>query len=110
MKTAIRTDKIAIDLVVPDGIQWITSTMQKVKLNGDNTINAIAPREDMMHRKVQDVAFEMIEFTDPITGMTGHMSVAGIGTAIKSIFIKWMLEDNEGSYFDPESGMVIIDG
>ena len=44
-------------------------------------------------RQFPTVQTEVIELTDPVTGQTVQISVAGIAVAIQNRFITWFLED-----------------
>lgn len=109
MKKAIRTSTINIDTIDPDGLQWVNALVQSVELDANGNILCISPRVKQLHRRIDLVATEMVSVTDPVTKVTTTLSVAGIGTAITMIIIKWMLQDNPGSYFDPETKMVVLD-
>lgn len=110
MKTAIRIDKIEIDVVIPNGVQWVNVTTQRVELGVDNKVTSISPREGQTHRRVDRVALEMIEVVDPVTGLTVNVSVAGLGLAIKGVIKKWLVEDNPNTYLDLDSGLVVLNG
>lgn len=107
---AIRTATINIDTIVPDSYQWVNADIQLLELDENKAIKSISNRSQQLHRRIDEVATEIISVYDPVTRVTSNISVAGIGTAITQIMIKWMLEDNPNSYFDPETGRVILDG
>ena len=107
---AIRTATINIDTIVPDSYQWLNADIQLVELNEDKEIASISPRVQQLHRRIDKVATEIVSVYDPVTRVTNNISVAGIVTAITLIMIKWMLEDNPGSYYEEETGRVILEG
>lgn len=109
MRSAIRTEVIEIDLIEPDGIQWVTASIQKVQLDADDKVTSIVSKDGKMYRRVDKVIFEQIKFTDPVTQQEITMSVAGLGVAIKSAMVAWMLEDNPNAHYEAETDLVILD-
>jgi len=107
MKEALRTGQIEIDTQKMGDEQWIAATIQNLELNSDGSVASEKMRDGKVYRKVSDVALEMITVTDPVTQQQLTMSVAGMGTAIKTLMIKWILEDNANTTYDANLGMVI---
>lgn len=107
MKKALRTGKIEIDTQKINEAQWIVATIQSLDLDNDNKILSEDFRDGKIFKKVTDVALETVTITDPVTQQEITLSVAGLGTAIKAILIKWILEENPNSTYDAEIGMVI---
>lgn len=109
MINAIRTSTINIDTIVPDSWQWVNASIQRLEVTEDGKISSVSPREQQLHRRIDKVASEVVTFKDPVTQKGVVLSIAGIGVAITTIMVKWMLEDNPGSRYDPVSGRVILD-
>lgn len=107
MKEAIRVGRIEIDTVDIGGPQWITANIQRLELDAANNITSTRTRDKKLYRKVTDVAMETVTINDPVTGQPVTISVAGIGTAIKTAMITWMMEDNPSTY-DPDADLVIL--
>lgn len=110
MKKAIRTGRIEIDSITPGGAQWVTAWVQTLELGDDNSIQSQIFRDGRLHRKVEDSLTDLITITDPVTGLSGQMSLAGLGMAVKAMMVKWMLEDNPTASYDAENDLVIVDG
>jgi len=111
IKDGLRTGKIEIDTQKIDDVQWIVATIQNVKIeSSDGSLVSEHFRDGKIFRKVADVALETVTITDPVTGVTMTLSVAGMGTAIKAMMIKWILEDNPNSSYDNKLGMVVKNG
>jgi hypothetical protein len=109
MKKAVRTGSIEIDLIAPGGTQWVVASIQALELNDLDEVTAILGKSSKIYRRVDKAALDMVEFTDPVTGVTTEISLVGIGTAIKAMMIKWMLEDMPNSSFDTDADRVFID-
>lgn len=109
MRTAIRTEVIEIDLIEPDGIQWVTASIQKVQLDADNKIISVVAKDDKMYRRIDKVIFEQITFIDPITQQEITMTIAGLGVAIKTAMVAWMIENNPNAHYEAETDLVILD-
>lgn len=107
MKQALRTGLIEIDTQKMNDAQWIVATIQNLELDDKDNVVSEKFRDGKVFRKVMDVALETVTFTDPVTQQQITMSVAGMGTAVKLMMIKWILEDNKGSTYDEKLGMVI---
>lgn len=107
---AIRTEIIEIDLIDPDGYQWVTASIQKLTLDDDKNVISIGSKDDKLYRRIDKVATEMIVFNDPVTGKEITMSVAGLGIAIRNIMVDWMIEDNPNASLDKNTGLVLLDG
>jgi hypothetical protein len=109
MRTAIRVGSIEIDTIKRHGNKWISASIQHLEVSDtDDTIISESARADRVYRRVDKVALETVDITDPVTGQAITISVAGIGEAVKAAMIKWMLEDNTAHY-DPDDDLVIID-
>lgn len=106
MTQAIRTGRIEIDLLKAGDVQWISADIQHLDLDAQGNIQAIRMRDGKLYRRVDQVATEVVNMTDPVTGETFNISVAGIGMAIKMNFIKWMIQDNPGAAYNKTAGFV----
>lgn len=104
---AIRTQKVEIDVNKPDSVQWVTGDLQRLEYD-NNQIVFVGDRDGKLHRRVDKVATELQQITDPITGETFNISIAGIGAAITVAFTRWMLEEYPGSTYDPVLGRVVL--
>ena len=110
MKTAIRTSTINIDTIVPDGVQWVNATIQRVEVDDNDKIVSLSPRDKQLHRRIDEVAFETIKIYDMVLGKEIDISVAGVGTAIEALLVRWMLEDNPTATYDETTKRVVLDG
>lgn len=108
MRNAIRTSNINIDSVVPDGTRWVNAEIQRLEIDDNDNVISISPKNLQLHRKIDKVATETVVCHDPVLGENITISVAGLGTAITSLMVKWMLEDNSNAIYDKSSGRVII--
>ena len=110
MRQALRTGRLEIDLVKPGGVQWVAASLQRLELSASGDIVALYDRDAKLHRRIDRVALEQVSFTDPLTGLSGLVSVAGVGELIKALMVKWMIEDNPSAFYDGLADLVILDG
>ena len=109
MKTAIRSSTINIDTIEPNGFEWINTLIQRLEIDDSDNVVSISPKDKQMHRRVDEVISETVLITDPVTGQSCDISVAGTAVAIREFIVKWMLEDYPEAYFDEVTGRVFID-
>ena len=108
MTQAIRTGRIEIDLLKAGDVQWISADIQHLEIDADGNIQSIRMRDGKLYRRVDKVAKQSVNITDPVTGQTFDISVAGVGMAIKSLMVGWMIEDNVGAVYDTGKGFVVL--
>lgn len=108
MKEAIRVGRIEIDTVKIHGPKWIAAVIQTLELNDDNEVLAERVRDKRLYRRADHVAMETVSVKDPVTQQTLTASVAGMAALIKTVMVKWMVEDN-AAYYDPATDLVVLD-
>jgi len=109
MRNAIRTGRIEIDVLKRNGPTWISSNIQTLEIDDAGNILSERMRDRKLYRKVDDVALEMATATDPVTGKTVTVSIAGVGALVKAAMIQWMLEDN-AAHYDSSIDLVVLNG
>lgn len=93
MKTALRTQKLAIDIPVPDAEPWINGIIQHVIVDEQDNIHQIVDRSVQVHRRSSDILTDTTTYTDPVTLETVTVSGAGLQVAITQIVSQWIIED-----------------
>lgn len=106
---AIRAGRIEIDVLKAGDTQWLTADIQHIDISQSGEIEAVRMRDGKIYRRIDKVVTETVSVSDPVTGEAFNISVAGVGLAIKELMIRWMIEDNQPSHFDPNIGLVILD-
>lgn len=107
MKRSIRTGIIEIDTLKRASHKWVSAKIQHLELEDDGTLLSESPRMGRLVRRVDQVALETVNITDPVTGENFNISVAGLGLTVESIMARWLLEDHDAHY-DPELEAVIL--
>lgn len=97
MKTVIRTQKISIDKPSMMEEAWVNCILQTVQLGADSEVVSVSGRVEQMHRKGSSVAFEVVSFTNPITGEIKELSGLEMQLAIGAFSRKWIIEDMNNS-------------
>lgn len=108
MKKVIRTGIIEIDTLKRASHKWVSAKVQHLEVADDGTILSESPRMSRMVRRVDEVALETVEISDPVTGQTYNISVAGLGIAIEKVMANWLLEDHQAHY-DATLDSVVLD-
>lgn len=109
MRKGIRTGKLEIDTLKPGGVQWVSSEIQNLELGDDDKVVSIGFKDRKLHRRIDEVAFELHEAYDPVTGQLITASTAGIGNLIKMAMVSWMLEDFKDAVYDETLDTVVIE-
>lgn len=105
MDTAYRPQQILIDVVKPDALPIISIVVQELQLTGGQ-ISAITADSLRIYKKAADVAHQTVELTDPITGLSGLVSIAGIESMLRKISNQWIAE-NLNLEIDTQTGWAI---
>lgn len=93
----IRSQQIVIDLPTEAGEVWVRSTLQKcIKDDATYATRQVIDRVGYVHRAASEIAFQMITFTDPVTGQNLTVSGAGAATLIRDMVSSWILQDRGG--------------
>lgn len=92
-KTAHRPQQITIDTVRPNALPMVSILVQKVNLDANNNIVAILGNTNRIHRNAMSVIQETVEFTDPVTGVSGSISVAGLQQILTKLANRWISEE-----------------
>ena len=103
MATAHRSQQITIDTVRPNALPMLSILVQKVDLDESNQVMAILGNTDRIHRVATEVMTETVEFADPVTGLSGSISIAGLQGVLTKLSNRWISEDM-GHAIDPETG------
>ena len=104
----LRVQQIIIDLPRSNSERWIHMTIQRVELDDDGNEANVVDRWGQISQKMSDVFAEAHPYSDPITGGSGLLSVAGTAVAISSVALAWMTERWGGTV--NELGDLILDG
>ncbi|MBW4460493.1 MAG: hypothetical protein KME47_09670 [Nodosilinea sp. WJT8-NPBG4] len=102
-KKAHRPQQITIDTVRPNSLPILSILVQKVELDADNKVVAIIGNTDRVYRNAMEVVQETIAFTDPITKLSGSISIAGLQSVMTKLANRWISEDIEKP-IDPITG------
>lgn len=103
MPTAYRTQQITIDVVKPNTTPMISLLVQRLELDDEKAIQAITGHSDRIYRNGLTVMQETVSFTDPVTGLAGEISIAGMQRILTTWANRWISEDL-GCEVDPETG------
>lgn len=102
-KTAHRPQQITIDTVRPNALPMVSILVQKVNLDESNQVTAIFGNTNRVHRAATAVMTETVEFTDPVTGLSGSISIAALQGVLTRLSSRWISEDL-GHDIDPATG------
>lgn len=109
MRRALRSTRIIIDNATDTN--WISAETQELELDDDGNIVAEHVASRRVFRKMEGgVLFQPHTFVDPMTGQEMTLNAVQLAACIKQVVSDWELEDFPGSYQDPQTGRVIIDG
>jgi hypothetical protein len=92
----VRSEKIVIDLPRENTEPWIEIITQIVEKDDSANIIAEYPRHSVIHRKAQDVAYELTTIYDPITNEMITISGYGVQMALTRFITRWMANDLHG--------------
>jgi hypothetical protein len=93
MKTAYRPYQITIGMNRPADSPMVSLEIQKLELGENQSVKSISGNEYRVYKKLEKVATDCVEFNDPITGLSGKISVAGLNFILKSLANKWVAEE-----------------
>ena len=93
MKIAFRPQQITIDAIKPSSPPLISLLIQRLELDENNQILATSDFADRVYRNAFKNLAETIEFIDPITGLSGEVSIAGLNKIIRLWANAWVSED-----------------
>lgn len=91
-RIAHRPQQIIMDVLKPDTPPIITLIIQKLELDEENNVIAISASEDRLHKQGLKILTDSIEFSDPVTGLTGKISIAGMQQIMSTWANKWISE------------------
>lgn len=105
-KIAYRPHRLAIDIAKPGLPALISIEIQRIELGEDNEVTAITGYQDTVHIRANEVATDAVDFIDPVTGLNGSISVAGLDFVLKIFSNRWAANDLVCE-IDPETGWPI---
>jgi hypothetical protein len=106
MITAYRPQQIVIDVIMPDTPPMISLLVQRVELGDNGRIVSVSSRNERIYRNALSIMDEQIEFTDPVTGLSGQVSIAGMQKLLATWANQWVAEDFDCE-IDPTTGWSI---
>lgn len=102
MLTQIRIDKITIEVPSIGDEIWVHMELQEVQWNDEKTkVLNVVPRSNYVHKKATDIALLMVDLADPVTGLTGKISGAGIHSSLELLAMS-CAQEKVGGVFDEE--------
>lgn len=105
MIIAYRPQQIVIDVIMPTSTPMISLLVQRVEME-DGAVVSVSSREERIYRNARLIMDEQIEFTDPITGLSGQVSIAGMQQLWTTWANQWVAEDFDCE-IDPTTGWSI---
>lgn len=104
-KVAYRPHQLAIDIAKPGVPAIISLLIQRLEMS-DGEIVSVSGYQGRVYKKATDVATERVEITDPVTGLSGEISVAGLDQVLKQLSNRWVAEELICE-LDPDTGWPI---
>lgn len=92
----LRAQQISIDLPTEEGEVWLNATLQTIVKDQDYKTVQRIDRTEQTHRKLSDVATQVEQMYDPVTGQTLNVSGYGVALLIKMFVVSWMQQDHGG--------------
>lgn len=105
MIIAYRPQQIVIDVIMPTSPPMISLLVQRVQMK-DGDVESVSSWEERIYRNARSIMDEQIEFTDPITGLSGQVSIAGMQKLLATWANQWVAEDFDCE-IDPTTGWSI---
>lgn len=106
MKTGFRAQQIIIDAVRPSSPPMISLLIQELQFNQEGEITAITGDVHRIYKKSSEVTTQTVELEDPVTGLTGIVSIAGIDAMLRAIANRWTAE-SLNCEIDPITGWAV---
>ena len=107
MKRAYRAQQVVIDVPKPGAIPFVSILIQHLEVDETGKVLAQTAREDRIYKKTSDIFAQTITFTDPVTGTTGQVSIAGLDQIVRKFTNDWTQEKYGGSI--GPSGFIEVD-
>lgn len=107
MRRALRASAVNISLPKPDSLQWVTIPVQVLEVDDLGKILSISDEQGIINKRVDQIAGEMVTFTDPVTGDVHTMSAAGVGAGIEVLAVLFMLQTFDAHY-DHDLNRVVL--
>jgi hypothetical protein len=104
--TAYRPQQITIDVIKPDTPPMISLLVQKLELGDDHQIVSMSSQDDRIYRNGLKILADHIAFTDPVTGLSGEVSIAGMQRLLATWANQWVAHDFDCE-IDPTTGWSI---
>lgn len=92
-KIIYRPHRLAIDIAKPGLPALISVDIQRLELGKDNEVIAITGYQDTVHIRASEVATDTVDFTDPVTDLSGSISVASLDHVLKVFSNRWVARD-----------------
>jgi len=97
-----RPHHLSIDIAKPDSQPIISLKVQRLEMEG-GAVKAITGHQGRIYRRAIDIPTETVNFHDPVTGLTGSISVAGLDSVLKQFSNRWAAE-SLSLQIDPDTG------
>ncbi len=105
MKTVLRPYSITIDSVKPGKPPLVSIKLQQLTM-ADGEIKSISGSENAIYKNAEDCLAQTLEFKDPVTGIEGQISVAGVAQVVTKLAVQWS-QEKLNSQIDPETGWLL---
>jgi len=102
---AYRAQQVTIDAIKPDTTPMISLLIQKLELE-DGEITGITAHTDRIYRNAKKILTETVTVSDPVTGLTGEISIAGVDQIIRLFANRWTAQEL-GCSIDPTTGWAV---
>lgn len=84
----------------------VALAVQRLELSETNEVLAVTGGDGRVYQKLSDVALDRVAFDDPVTGLSGEISVAGLDFVLKTLANRWTAQ-KLNCELDPKTGWPI---
>ena len=99
-RTRIRSPRMVIETPSTGSSPWVSLMTQKVIENDQGEVIQVIDRTGLIYRNIPQIATQMFDAYDPVTGQTLKVSMAGIGSLITAAAATFLAEDHDGTVDD----------
>lgn len=92
-KEKIRAQQIVIELPTEEAVNWIRVALQRVVKDDHGNTLQVNDRIGFINHALPEVALQMVNFVDPVTGKELEISIAGLATGIKALVLNWLVSE-----------------
>lgn len=90
----------------PGSTPMVALAVQRIELSENDEVLAVTGGDDRVYQKLSDVVLDRVKFTDPVTGLSGEISVAGLDFVLKALANRWTAQ-KLSCELDPETSWPI---